>query len=303
MRRVLVLTPHEDRAERAATLASQLARKTGARLTLLRVLEESLGTVESSAADRRARPLRDLLIDVETRRLEELAERIRGDDVDVSVEVCWGVSWEVILERVEQDGYDLVVKPASGLNVKGPVFFGSTALHLFRRCPCPVWVVGDEGRLPATVLSAIDPSSASRRRDAARRILGWTELVAEWGDASLHVASAWHAAGADVLGDILESGELKEYERTTRDQAQRDLDSLLAACSPSARERHVHLVEGTPQDVLPRLAEEHAVDMIVIGTRGREDRAGDLLGETAETIIRQVRSSVLTIPPTAEVER
>jgi nucleotide-binding universal stress UspA family protein len=280
-------------------LASQLARRTGARLTLVRVLAESLGRAAGSDIGGGKDSIRDLLLDVETRSVEALAERARADGVDVSIEVCWGVPWEVVLDRIEREAFDLVVKPASGLNRDGPVFFGSTALHLFRRCPCPVWVVGDDGRLPGAILAAVDPSGALPRRAAAERILDWAERVRDWADASLHVVSAWSAPAAALLRDSLDAGELEEYVRSAHDLAQTDLEALLAARSPAPPPSNVHLAEGDTPEALTRFAREHAVDLIVMGTRGREDRVGDLLGETAETIIRHVRSSVLTIPPAA----
>ncbi len=303
MKSILVLAPHEDRAERAVTLASALAQRTQAKLTLLRVLEESIGSAATSHSNEQGRSLRDLLLEVETRRVEELAERTRAAGVEVSIEVCWGVPWEAVLDLVERDHHDLVVKPATGLNRQGQVFFGSTALHLFRRCTCPVWVVGDEGRLPVTILAAVDPSGAPRRRDAAERILDWAETVSTWSNATLEVATAWQAAGAGLLRGTLEDRELKQYVRSAYDRAREDFDALMRQRGNPPSPAHLHMVEGAAEEALPRIADEIDVDLIVMGTRGQEDRVGGLLGETAETIIRHVRSSVLTIPPLPEPAR
>ena len=295
MRRILVLAPHEDRAERSLTLASQLAARTGASLTLLRVLQESLGSEPSRDTDAQGRSLRDLLLTNETSRVEELAERAREQGLDVSVEVGWGVAWELVLDLVEGDGYDLVIKPASGLSHEGVVFFGSTALHLFRRCPCPLWIVGDDGRLPNRIMAAVDPTPTPRPRASALRILSWAERVRDWSEADLEVVCAWHAAGAELLSDTLDDGDLKDYVQATHDRSEAELQDLLS--SPELDTIPSRMVEGPAEEVLPRAANEGSADLIVMGTRGHQDRVGDLLGETAETIIRQVRSSVLTIPP------
>lgn len=84
--------------------------------------------------------------------------------IEVSSEVSWGVPWEVVIELVQAQQFDLVVKPARGTGASGRVFFGTTALHLFRRCPCPVWVVGNDGNLPSRMLVAIDPTLDRTRR-------------------------------------------------------------------------------------------------------------------------------------------
>ena len=297
--RILVLTPHEDRAGRAVNLALELAQRTGAQVKLLRVLQENLAVKGSSQQDGRAVALREVLLEAETRRLEELAEQLRASSIDVSVEVCWGVPWEVVLGLVEREAYDLVVKPASGLDRQGRVFFGSTALHLFRRCPCPLWVVGDEGRLPSRILAAIDPSGASQRKQVANRIVDWAERVGEWADGAVHIATAWSAPAADLLSENLPEDELKAYVQDAQASAVTNLNELLESRPVPPGPDRIHVVEGAAQDVIARFAEEHDIDLIVMGTLCRDDRVGDLLGETAETIIRQVRSSVLTIPPTA----
>jgi universal stress protein E len=297
LKHILVLSPHEDRAGCAANLAAELAQRTGAKVTLLRVLERNLTSSESCELEDPETWIRDLLSEVETRRVGELAERFRARGIEVCVEVRWGVPWEVVLELVERDRHDLVVKPASGMSHAGRVFFGYTALQLFRRCPCPTWVVGDEGRLPKRILAAIDPTAAARRRAAALRILDWAERVGAWADSPVHVATAWHAPAAELLRDELPERDWKAYVDDARNRSETDLRAVLAErASPIDGER-THLLQGAPQDVIPRFSHDHRVDLIVMGTLHRSGAVGDLLGETAETILREVRSSVLTIPP------
>ncbi len=298
MNRILVLSLHEDRAGRAVALASELARRSGATVTLVRVLEERLDGVEDRVGAS-VGSIRNLITETETRRVGELADRLRADGIETSFEVSWGVPWEVVVELVERDGFDLVVKPASGINRDGRVFFGSTALHLFRRCPCPVWVVGDDGRPPRKIMAAIDPSRVGRRREAAARIMDWAQRVAGWSNGSVHAATAWHVPFAELLGDDLSEGDHKTMWEEARAAAERDLDNVLRESALGDAPDRVHLIEGPPQDALPRFAEDEEIELIVMGTRGHASRIGDLLGETAETIIRQVRSSVLTIPPAA----
>lgn len=302
MNRILVLSPHEDRAGRAIHLACELAMRTGASVTLVRVLEESLGAGQSLAGAG-PRSIREMLAEIETRRVGELAERFRERAIPVSVEVRWGVAGAAVVELVERDRIDLVVKPATGLSRSGRLFFGATALHLFRRCPCPVWVVGQEGRLPSRIVAAVDPQGAPQRRAAAARILEWAERVGIWTDGLVHVASAWEAVAADLLRDEVSAEEWKAYVDDARSRAERDLRALLAARSAAAPPDRIHLLEGPVVEALPRFAEEQDADLIVMGTLGREGAMGDLLGETAETIIRQIRSSVLTIPPPVRASR
>ncbi len=297
MEKILVLAPHEDRSGRAAGLAGQLAARTGARVVLLRVLEERHFAGAPSDASESQRRIRQLLVEVETQQVEELGARLRSDGLDVSVEVCWGVPWEAVLDRVRRDGYDLVVKPASGLVRRGHVFFGATALHLFRRCPCPVWVVGNDGHLPNRLLAAVDPSGATHRRLIASRILDWAGTVGGWSGAEIHVGTAWNAVGEEVLRERLDEEERKSYVAQARSEVADDLEQVLRERGLELEDDRVHLVQGVAHEVLPELAREKQIDLVVMGTLAREGAIGDRLGETAETVIREVRCSVLTVPP------
>ena len=161
MNRILALVPAEDRAGRALTLAGRVAEQSGAEVALLRVLEENLGPAASTELCKERTKIRDLLLEGETEQLEAMADTLRQTGREVTAHVCWGVPWEVVLDEVARGSHDLIVKPATGLDRKGRVFFGTTALHLFRRSTCPVWVVGNEGVLPRRIVAAVDPSEPS----------------------------------------------------------------------------------------------------------------------------------------------
>lgn len=151
MDHIVVFSPHEDRSGRAVTLASELASRAGARLTILRVLEEGARWSPQPRAGDGGREIRDLLVDAETRELESLAAPLLARGLQVSFQVSWGVPWEAILSLVDSERCDLVVKPARGLSREGHVFFGSTALHLFRKWPRQknLWVNSGSGSFPS----------------------------------------------------------------------------------------------------------------------------------------------------------
>lgn len=297
MKRILVLSPAEDRGSRAIRLASELALRAGASITLLRVLEEGIRWNPQRRATDRGHEIRELLVQAETQELESLAEPITEQGIAVDVQVAWGVTWEAVVALAEAGSFDLVVKPARGLGRDGRVFFGSTALHLFRKSPCPVWVVGDDGHVPAKLLAAIDPSDDATRRAVAGQILEAGDAISDWTEAPLHIAAAWHGPGAAALKGRIDADELDEYLEDHRERCSQALDFVLEKSMPELPAEQVHLLEGVARDVLPQFAETNQFDLIVIGTLGREGVVGQLLGETAEMILREVRCSVLAIGP------
>ena len=296
MKRILVLSPPEDRAGRAIALAGDLAARTHARVTVLRVLHES-PRADAPPLGENHEQIRALLTESELQSVEAQATSLRDAGIMVDVAVEWGVAWQVAVARVERDRFDLVVKPASGLADQAPVFFGSTALHLFRRCPCPVWVVGDAGRLPSRVIAAVDPTEGDRRRQIAHSVLDWATEVADWLDAAPEIVSAWQALGASLFADREDDTEWKRHREDERERAEGQLNALLHSRREPVDPEHVHLREGEPAKVIPAFSQRRTDDLLVVGTLGRPDSIGDLIGETAETIIRRVRCSVLTVPP------
>ncbi len=300
MNRILVLTPAEDHRRRAVALAVALARKTGASLTLVRVIEESATSPDFSAGSPLESKVRDLMHDCETREMRKIAESVRtssGDLLEVDIEVHWGVPWEVVIELVERDGFDLVIKPARGLSHSGRVFFGATALHLFRRCPCPVWVVGDDGNLPQRVLVSIDPSLDQTRREMASKLLDWGNAVRAASGAEVEVVSAWQAPGADLLKERLEESEFNAYRGDALERAEKGLRTILQESSSGPAVMRCHLLAGSAREVIPDFTEDRGFDLVVVGTLGRTGIVGEILGETAELILRGVRCSVLAVSP------
>lgn len=131
----------------------------------------------------------------------------------------------------------------------------------------------------------------------ADRILGWANRVGDLAEAGVHIGSAWHAPGADALVGRLPEEEIKAYVEDSQARARESLEAILATAGRMPSADRIHLIEGPARDVLPRFVESSQYDLIVMGTLGRTGLAGEVMGETAEMILRDVRASVLTISP------
>ncbi|MDZ7749444.1 MAG: universal stress protein [Halofilum sp. (in: g-proteobacteria)] len=55
--------------------------------------------------------------------------------------------------------------------------------------------------------------------------------------------------------------------------------------------------QGPAAEVVPTLAQELDAELVVMGTVGRTGIAGLLIGNTAETILERLASSVLAVKP------
>ena len=80
------------------------------------------------------------------------------------------------------------------------------------------------------------------------------------------------------------------------------LKELLSKVKPKdlALAYEQHMVTGEPADAIARFAEEHNIDMIVMGTHGRTGVIRLLMGSVAEAVVRRSKCAVLTVKPADE---
>ena len=63
------------------------------------------------------------------------------------------------------------------------------------------------------------------------------------------------------------------------------------------------ILEGNPADGIAKLAHSRAVDLIIVGARGRGGIAGGLLGSVSEGVVHRADRPVLVVKPGSKTER
>ncbi|USZ68705.1 universal stress protein [Halorussus salilacus] len=139
--RILVATDGSDNAQRASRQALDLARKYGAELHAVYVIETRTGYDNA-------------IVDPDTVRqnLREDGEQALGDietegppDVSVVTSIREGIPYEELLAYVEDREIDLVVVGAKGRSAFKTILLGSTTEELLRAGQVPVLVVDSTG--------------------------------------------------------------------------------------------------------------------------------------------------------------
>jgi len=85
-----------------------------------------------------------------------------------------------------------------------------------------------------------------------------------------------------------------EYREAVKRRVEEHLKDWLATASISSAVGH-RLVDGKPSAEIVKYAQEHAIDLIVIGTHGRGAVSQLLLGSVADKVIRTAPCPVLTV--------
>ncbi|MBT8041207.1 MAG: universal stress protein [Gammaproteobacteria bacterium] len=246
---------------------------------------------------------------------EKLARAVDALDRpdSIATDILVGIQFLEIIRAVLRDEYDLVIKTAEQAEWLESLF-GSEDMHLLRKCPCPVWLVNPfNSKQSRRIIAAVDVSDAHPAREAEprkrlnRKILELASSMALADFAELHVVHAWEAAGVRTMrGAYMHATE--ETVRTYVDSIQRQRESgmkkLMGGLAESLDSEtmkylspEVHLENGPVREVIPSLAKDIEADLIVMGTVARTGVPGFIIGNTAESILRQIECSVLAVKP------
>ncbi len=280
--------------------AVELADTNDARLTVMDV-------VTPMPAWRRTMNVEGRVIDIEAALLRDREEHLRhllentrgGPDVEVVEAV--GEPFVEVIRRVLTEGHDLVMVGESVAEKPDEPHLSSGVMHLLRKCPVPVWVMRSGRSGTRWVLALVDPDPDDPVRD------GLNDLIMELASSlahrkgwELHIGHAWTLAGEATLRSspyVGLPGEMVDVMVRDTEATRLGELEILAIRHVTESDRSIHMVAGAPGVVLPRLADHFDVDLVVMGTVGRTGLRGLIMGNTAETILRSVRCSVLAVKP------
>jgi nucleotide-binding universal stress UspA family protein len=105
------------------------------------------------------------------------------------------------------------------------------------------------------------------------------------------IRDVWHQAWTVEAGV-----DLAAMDRDLREHARVALQALLAREGLATAGVSTAVLVGTPHVAIVQYADEHDVDLIVMGSHGHGPIHRFLLGSVAERLVRAARCPVLTIP-------
>ena len=290
---VVPSVPSEDDA--ALQRALKLADSNAARLTVFWPIEENSdsGTGLDYVPE---------IIQAVSEHVDEALEPVRQRGGQIETKVRAGRAFVEIIKQVNEGGHDLVLKTARGRDIQKSMLFGTTALHLLRKCPCPVWIVNPNPGKRKGVLAAIDTGTADDQAAAINRtILELATSMSILENTMLHVVHAWSVPYEDMIQNSPwlrwsrqnSPNQIEEIQAKSRAR----FDTLIGGFTHFVPKMECHFVKGSPTGVIPKIAQEKGIELVVMATLGRTGIPGLFIGNTAESVLSQIDCSALTIKP------
>ena len=285
---ILAVCRDESGAADVFAQSVALARANDARLTLIDVVPDKYAT-PTGVKEREAR-LSRLLPSASCEGVANVQARVRV-----------GPPFLEIIYEVLREGHDLVVtcpETATGLRSFYP---GTTATHLVRKCPCPVWILGSglqERR--GGILACIDPKTSEAGDNALDvKILELARSLARLSASDLHVVHAWEVEGGDrdQLRDNVDEDTrakvLAKHEGLHRGR----VSAMLEHLAGHEIEPQLHLMRSTPHGAIVGLVEKLGIDLVVMGSVNRTGISGFFIGSAAESVLATVRCGLFSVKP------
>jgi nucleotide-binding universal stress UspA family protein len=118
--------------------AIELARGTGAKLTIAHVVDHTNFILLTNTAAGYLETSRKMWVDSVTKNLHELVAREKPSDMEIEVSILEGKPYEQILRFADDNGMDIIVLNLQSRGILDRAFLGSTAERVVRLAHMPV---------------------------------------------------------------------------------------------------------------------------------------------------------------------
>lgn len=279
--RIVCATDLRVRSNFALNRAAQLARQTGARLTLVHAVDARRSAPRVRAQVNRAYVQLLSMVD------QTFGSAAAATDIVVRA----GGPLDVIAKVATEIDADLVVLAAPQRRRLDSIF-GTTAERLLRAMQRPVLVVHRRTTFSYRRVSmAVDLSNASLPMIQAAARLGMLERAE---------TTLLHATAPPLEGMLktvgVEEHAIDDYRQGWQDDARMRLQAMLTAAEMDVERTRILVRTELPAAAIQRVIEEERPDLLTIGASRWFLIKRLLIGSVADKVLRTAMCDVLVIP-------
>ena len=284
----------------ALKYASTLAKSNGAKLKIVDVIKEASHYPPILPSINNLN-LQDILHDERRRELDLLSFSHKKNGLDISIKVLSGIPFIEVIREIINKEHDLLITTPGAPEGLSEMLFGTTAMQFMRKCPCPVWAIKPSKRDSYNnILAAIDFNDEGESDPLLNdKIMELATSMALKEKSGLHIVHAWDMHHENMLRHHghLPDKEIEKVVSRIREYSNSRLEKLVKKYASVIRPKNIHLLKGKPEEIIPDIAVEENIDLIVMGTLSRTGIPGFFIGNTAEKILQRVNCSVMSVKP------
>ena len=235
-------------------------------------------------------------------RLEQHAEALRADGLDVSVDAVWERPLDDgVCRKVRRSGADLVVKDTHYHAAIRRALFSNSDWDLIRKCPVPLLLVKPVAlKDPLRIVATVDPFHTHDKPAALdRRILETAKALTAAAGAELRVVHCFNDQILSVMTMPNIASPAPIIDRATLDQLEQQHREAVAALLTAASidPALAEVGRGPAQDKLPEMAAALDCGILVTGAVSRGAIQRMLVGSTAERVLDRLHCDLLVVKP------
>ena len=286
--------------------ALMLAEQNSAEITLLLVLPP-LNAFHLIKKDRSQAEIEQDYVQYHLNQLLDKTAKYQQQAV-IRCKVVIGTEFIEVIRSVLRNQHDLVIKTAEPVSWIQRLF-GSSDMHLLRKCPCPLWLLKpDTAPLFHKLVASVDIHQAQTKLEPSlnQQIIELASAFAIHNNAELYVLNAWQPEPAGMVLMWCDNPEQAEAEFNQSVYQSQQLamtrfkNQTLEWLGQQAYDftnPHFELIRGETSQVLAERIANIEPGLVIMGTVARTGIAGFLIGNTAEAMLEQLNCSVLAIKP------
>ncbi len=278
MNTILVPTDFSSQANNALDLAVQIARKSGAKIMVINVIEglrdfsfNTMGEAESDMGEEVF--IVKKLIEQVKLRLSEVVNEEKYADVSIESAVEMGNAFESISKIIADHEADLLVMGTKGMSGLEEVLIGSNTEKVVRYAKCPVITVKDRVTLEEIKNIVFASNLQDEQTDLVKRL----KVIQEITGATLHLVKV----------------NTPNHFSTQR-QMMKEFSAFIDKHKLTNASTSIYN-EATEEDGILYFAEDLGACMIAMGTHGRTGILHLLSGSIAEDLVNHAQVPVWTL--------
>lgn len=309
-KKILLTSKHDfDASQLAFQRALRICQSAHVQLDILIVLPEINKSFDLAKWQYSAQEIAHKLANNAQERVNRLLNE-HGLQTRSTCTVEFGKLYLNTIQHVQKHGHDLVLKVAESPGWLAHVF-DSDDMHLIRKCPVPVWITdGNRDRPLKRIAVAVDfdqPTMGDEEvsqinialSDFAAYIAGFEgahlDIIHIFDSGFTDFATMWADDRDAVEAQMLHDAQLDSESAMASLYAR--LQANMASTGMTNISVKTHLEKGTPEYKIPELVRELQSDLLLMGTVGRTGIKGLIIGNTAESVMIQLKTSVFAIKP------